>query len=112
MVSCSSVDMTPDVSVSASDPDQANIVFLRSSPFNYKEITSVYEVTGQKLQFIGLLNNDTRLTYTVAPGHHLFLVASSTVDYMRAEIEAGRVYYAIVAPGIGARTRQFSIFPV
>lgn len=106
------VEMAPAINEKASNRDQANIIFIRSSPFNNKETSSVFRTEGDQIEFIGILNNDKRISFKVDPGQHVFMVASNSVEYMHADVRAGLTYYVMVAPGIGASTRQFALWPV
>lgn len=106
------VDMAPDSGNFSPAEGLARIVFIRSTLFNNKDTAAVFHVSDPGLHFIGVLNNDTRISFDVTPGKQAFMVSSMTVDYMRANLKAGATYYAIVAPGIGSTTRQFSLWPV
>ncbi|MDH5736992.1 MAG: hypothetical protein OEZ23_01715 [Gammaproteobacteria bacterium] len=114
LVGCSQleVEMTSGAEEALLPPGMARIVFIRSTPFNHKALAALYSVKGDGLEFIGILNNETRISHDIVPGNHAFMVAAGTVDYMRAEIRPGFTYYAVLVSGIGSSTRQFSLWPV
>lgn len=114
LVACSTVKMTSnEESLSdAQNTGLATIIFLRSSPFNKKEIASIYEVIDGDLKFIGVLQNDTRISYKASPGKHVFMVYSVSVEYMKAEVKEGLTYYSMISPGIGGSTKRFFMWPV
>lgn len=92
--------------------EEAQIVFIRSSLLASAIKASLYEVTDGEIKFIGLLENETQITYTTKPGKHVFMLAAEGADFMEADLSAGRDYFSIVAPRMGAWKAKFSLWPV
>lgn len=92
--------------------DQAQVVFMRSTFVGSAISASLYDVTGDDFKFIGILSNDTKLAYPVSPGEHTFMVVSEAADFMEANLSAGKTYYSMVTPRMGAWAARFSMHPV
>ena len=92
--------------------DDSTIVFMRSSMGGAMIKTSIYEVTGGETKFIGILKNKTKIKYKTAPGKRTFMVVSEAADFMEAEITAGKTYYSVITPRMGAWKARFSMVPV
>lgn len=92
--------------------DKAQIVFMRSSMFGGAVQSSVFDVTGDETEFIGILSAGKKIAYTVEPGKHTFMVVSEAADFMEAEMLGGKTYYAMVTPRMGAWKARFSMYPV
>lgn len=92
--------------------DQSQIVFLRSTFVGSAIQSSVFDVTSGEPEFVGIVSNDTKLAYTVSPGEHVFMVVSEAADFMQANLAAGKTYYSMVTPRMGAWKARFSMHPV
>lgn len=103
---------SPNQSVAAPNPEKAQIVFMRSSFLGAAINASLFEVTGSGNEFIGIMANDTKVAREVDPGEHTFMVVSEAADFMRADLEAGKTYYAMVTPRMGAWKARFSFQPI
>lgn len=114
IAACSTVKMTSDEEIlpDTQTDKLSRIIFLRSSPFNKKEIASIFEVIDGDIKFIGILQNETRISYDTSPGKHIFMVSSVSVEYMKAELKEGLTYYSMIAPGVGTSTKRFFMWPV
>jgi hypothetical protein len=97
---------------SAVPSNKSRVVFMRSSFYGSVINASLYDVTKGEPIFIGILPNASRIAYDVDPGEHTFMVQSEAADFMRAHVSAGKTYYAIVTPRMGAWTARFSLAPV
>lgn len=113
LTGCSSIMQPVDnPAIQASPDDRAQVVFMRSA-FTGKAIdASLYDVTDGKTQFVGILSNDTKIAYPVAPGHRVFMVVSEAADFLEAELVAGKTYYALITPRMGMWKARFSLWPV
>jgi len=80
----------------AAKPDQALVVFMRSTFLGSAIGASVFDVSGKDTRFVGLVNNGTKIGYYVPPGEHTFMVVSEAADFMQANLAAGKTYYALV----------------
>jgi hypothetical protein len=93
-------------------PDQALVVFMRSTFVGSAISASVFDVSGNDTKFVGIVNNGTKLGYYVPPGEHTFMVVSEAADFMKANVAPGKTYYALVTPRIGMWKARFSLRPV
>lgn len=96
----------------AAKPDQALVVFMRSTFVGSAVSASVFDVSGKDTRFVGLVNNGTKIGYHVPPGQHTFMVVSEAADFMQANVTAGKTYYALVTPRMGMWKARFSLKPV
>lgn len=92
--------------------DMAQVVFMRSSFVGSAINASLFEVQGEENEFIGILANDTKIVREVEPGEHTFMVVSEAADFMKANLEAGKTYYAMVTPRMGVWKARFSFQPI
>jgi len=93
-------------------PGKAMIVFLRPSGMGFAVQSTVYEVTGGKVDIVGVLPAKARTAYQAAPGEHLFMTVGENAEFMSADLEAGKTYYAKVEPRVGAWKARFVLTPV
>ena len=91
---------------------ESMVVFMRSTFVGSAIAASVFDVTGAETQFIGILNNNTKIAYPVKPGQSTFMVVSEAADFMQVTVAAGRTYYALVTPRPGMWKARFSFRPV
>lgn len=94
------------------DPGKALVVFMRPSGFGFAIQSSVFEVVGDNPTLVGIVAAKTKVAYQVAPGKRLFMVVSEAADFMSAELQAGKTYYALVTPRMGVWKARFSLQPV
>lgn len=76
---------------------QAQIVFLHPGGGFIAMLGHVYELNGDRRQYIGTLGAKTKLAYGAAPGRHLFM--SNSVGFghiLEADVEAGKRYYVLL----------------
>jgi len=101
----------PDVTI-APEAGKAVVVFMRPSRFGGAIQSSVFDVTTDKNVLVGVVSSKTKVAYPVSPGEHLFMVVSESADFMKADLEAGKTYYANVTPRMGVWKARFSLDPV
>ncbi len=92
--------------------DKALIVFMRPSALGAAVQATLYDVTSSEVQFIGVSSYETKIPYYVEPGSHTFMVVGESADFMQANVEAGKTYYAVVSPRMGFWKARFSLKPV
>ena len=107
----SGVKMTP------SEPPQIRagdsmVVFMRPSALGQVVASSVFDVTGPETKFVGLVNFGDKLAVPVKPGKYTYMVIGESADFMQAEVDAGKTYYAVVTPRMGVWKARFSFRPV
>jgi len=114
VVGCASnpMQVAPDQTIDEPPADKAQVVFLRSSFVGSAISASLYEVTGGKTEFIGVINNGTKVVHETTPGKQTFMVVSEAADFLEAELEGGKTYHAIVTPRMGAWKARFSLWPI
>jgi uncharacterized protein YcfL len=76
MVGCGSTSMVPAPSQAINTPSEGNaqFVFMRSSFFGGAISASLFDISDKDAEpvFIGIIDNNTKLTYSAAPGKHTF----------------------------------------
>lgn len=97
--------------------DQAQIVFMRPSTFGGAIQSSVFDLKHDKNQlpedkFVGIVSSTTKVRYEAEPGFHMFMVVGESADFMQANLEAGKTYYALVTPRMGWWKARFSLKPL
>ncbi|MDX5362802.1 MAG: DUF2846 domain-containing protein [Pseudazoarcus pumilus] len=93
-------------------PDQAQVVFMRSSLLGSAINASLYRVDRGQIEFIGIMANGTKIVHRVPPGKHVFMVVSEAADFMEADLAAGKTYHSLVTPRMGAWKARFSLWPI
>ncbi len=94
------------------DKDKAMVVFMRATSFGGAIQSSVFEIIDDKASLVGIVSARTKVAYSVEPGERLFTVVGESADFMYANIEAGKIYYALVVPRMGVWKARFSLKPV
>ncbi len=114
MIGCASVamDFAPEQTLVEVNPNESQVVFFRSSFVGSAISSSIYEVKGEDVQFLGVLSNGNKIAVKTSTGKHLFMVVSEAADFMNADLAGGKTYYAIVTPRMGAWKARFSMWPV
>ena len=114
LAGCASNPMAPvaDQTVPAAASDTAQVVFMRDAYTGKAIVSSLYDVTDGKTQFIGVMANGTKIAYPTTPGKHTFMVVSEAADFMEADLVAGKTYYALVTPRMGLWKARFSLWPI
>ncbi len=98
--------------VTTPESGKSLVVFMRPSGFGFGIQSSVFEVKGNDLQLAGIVAAKKKVTYQVNPGEHLFMVVGESADFMSANLEADKTYYALVTPRLGLWKARFSLEPV
>lgn len=93
-------------------PGQALIVFMRPSSFGGAVQSSVFRLAEGTQDFVAVVSAKTKVAYDLAPGTHDFMVVGESADFMRATVEAGKTYHALVTPRVGFWKARFSLRPV
>ncbi|WP_448564061.1 hypothetical protein [Thalassotalea ganghwensis] len=90
--------------------DKAALVFLRASSFDGAMTSSLVQVNEQgESTLVGILGPKEKMIRYVEPGEHTFMVVGESADFMKANVEAGKVYYSIIRPRIGMWKSRFSL---
>ena len=91
---------------------KALVIFLRTSFVGSAISASVYDAPDAETRFIGIIQNKQRVAYQAEPGQHRFMVIAENADFVDATLEAGKTYYILVSPRMGAWKARFSLLPI
>ncbi len=113
-VGCASnpMQVSQSQSLEPPGPAESQVIFMRSSFVGSAINASLYDVTGEKPEFIGIIANGTKIAYDTQPGKRVFMVVSEAADFMEADLAPGKTYYSIVTPRMGAWKARFSLWPI
>lgn len=111
---CQSTLMEPlaDQAQTNVDAGKSQVVFIRSAFIGKAIQASVYDITSGTAEFIGIVSNDTKVSYMTAPGEHMFMVVGESADFLKATTLEGQTYYTVVSPRMGFWKARFSMHPV
>ena len=111
---CASSPMTfaPDQTLPSVRSDESQVVFMRASSFGGAINASLFEVTESETKYLGISAVGTKIAMKTNPGEHLFMVVSESADFMKAILEGGKTYYAMVVPRMGVWKARFSLWPI
>lgn len=91
------------------DEGKAIVVFYRPVPMAPMNRTGLLEIVDGEPKIVGKLTIHQRYAYQTEPGEHLFMVIGESADFMSANLEAGKTYYAMVIPRMGTWKARFSL---
>lgn len=113
MSGCATSPMTiaPEQELPPVKSDEAQVVFMRTSQMGGAINASLFEVTETETDYIGIIAVGTKIAVTTTPGEHMFMVVSEAADFLKANLEGGKTYYALVTPRMGAWKARFSLWP-
>ena len=108
LVGCAKSPMTiaPNQELPTVQSDESQVVFMRTSHFGGAISAALFDVTESETDYIGIIAVGTKIAIKTTPGEHLFMVTSEAADFLQATLEAGKTYYAMVTPRIGAWSAQ------
>ena len=89
------------------EPGKALLVFLRPSSYGGAVQATIYN----DITYIGTVSANTKIAYQATPGEHMFMVIGESGDFMQADLEEGKTYYARVAARMGVWKARFSFIP-
>jgi hypothetical protein len=107
---CASAHMTevPEGQwVTKPTPDKALIYFIRPTSFGGAIQATIFDDD----TYIGTVSANTHVAYMAAPGPHMFMIVGENADFMQANLNAGKTYYARVQPRMGVWKARFSLVP-
>lgn len=97
----------------APSPGKSMVVFMRPSTLGFAVQSSVFDATGEgEPELVGIVAAKKKVAYETEPGKRLFMAIGESADFMHAELEAGKTYYALVTPRMGAWKARFSLKPI
>ncbi len=104
----------PDYQVKA---DKALVIFMRPSNFGGAITSSLFEIGTPEFkttdkELIAIIGPNEKVAFYTDPGRgKRFMVVSESADFMDANLDPGKVYYAIVTPRMGLWRARFSLHP-
>ncbi len=98
--------MQPANAPAAADAGHATVVFVRPGKMAPAVKVAVADENGALLARLG---PSTCATSTVTPGEHYFVGSGEGYYSMKAELEAGKIYYVWVKPLMGAMRARFAL---
>jgi hypothetical protein len=101
-----------DQVITAPASGKSMIVFMRPSGLGFAIQSSVFEIRDDEPELVGIVAAKKKLTYQLEPGKHLFMVIGESADFMSADLEPNKIYYALVTPRMGMWKARFSLKPV
>lgn len=112
---CSSKYMQPaDAALAEAQPgpDQAKIVFFRSSVLGSAIQTFLCEEKEGRLEYVAIISYGTKVAHTTTPGKHMYLTGAENGELLEATLKGGKTYYTYVAPRMGWWKARFVFEPV
>lgn len=95
--------------------DKSLVIFMRPSNFGAAISSAIFELKENKTteeELIGIIGPNEKIAYYTNPGKNKrFMVISENADFMDANLDAGKAYYAIVTPRMGLWRARFSLHP-
>ncbi len=91
---------------------KSKIVFMRPSTMAFAIQSSIFEIKNEKPSVVGIVAAKKKVSYDLEPGKHLFMVVGESADFMSANLEADKTYYALVTPRMGLLKARFSLKPI
>jgi hypothetical protein len=105
--------LVPDYDTSHLPKDnQSLVIFMRPSSIGFAIQSSVFDITKGENKLVGIVPAKKMVPYETEPGEHLFMVVGESADFMKANLESGKTYYALVTPRMGVWKARFSLYPV
>jgi len=105
--------VAPEAVSEAPSPGKSMVVFMRPSTLGFAVQSSVFDTTaGGEPDLVGLVAAKKKVAYETDPGKREFMVIGESADFMHADLEPGKTYYALVTPRMGAWKARFSLKPI
>lgn len=94
--------------------DQSSrIIFIRSSLVASAVDATLFDVSRGVPKRIACLSNNSKVSYTIPSGQHVFMIMSAnSVDFLRLDASGDRTYYGLVKPSMGVWKPSFSLAPI
>lgn len=92
--------------------DKSAIVFMRASAFGGAITSPLLKVDDEgNTEMVGILGPEEKMVYYTEPGENTFMIIGENADFIQANLEAGKAYYAIIRPRMGFWKARFSLTP-
>lgn len=96
---CGSPFMQPAAAPPVLSREMAYLCFLRPSALGP---AATFDVFDEQLRFLGEAVSTSYWTIAVEPGEHWLYAGGENISVMHANVLAGRTYYVVVRPRLGA----------
>lgn len=105
--------VTPDANQSyQAKKDKALVIFMRSSFVGGAISSTVVDVTNDDPKLVAAFASGHKVAHYTDAGKHMYMVVGENGDFLEADLEAGKIYYAIVTPRMGFWKARFSLHPL
>jgi len=102
--------MVPDQQASyIPGENESVIIFMRPQTLGFAIQSTVFDISTDENKLVGIVSAKKKVAYKTKPGKHLFMVVGENADFMQADLDAGKTYYALVHPRIGVWKARFSL---
>lgn len=102
----------PGEVVNTPSAGKSMVVFMRPSTMGFAIQSSVFEVKDDDIILAGIVAAKKQVAYELDSGKHLFMVIGESADFMSADLEPNKTYYAFVTPRMGLWKARFSLKPI
>lgn len=102
---CASSMMIRSETVLVPGPDYAVVNFLRPSNLGGAIKFGLWD----KENLVGILTPKNYIQYKASPGEHIFMARAENWSVIKATVEAGKTYYILAAPRMGAWKARVSM---
>lgn len=100
---------SPGEQILAPKDGNAKIVFLRPNTLGNAIQSSIFEIKDNTPKIVGIVAAKKKMSYDLTPGNYIFMVVGESADFMYAEVEANKTYYASITPRMGVWKARFSL---
>lgn len=100
---------SPGEQILAPKDGNAKIVFLRPNTLGNAIQSSIFEIKDNTPKIVGIVAAKKKMSYDLTPGNYIFMVVGESADFMYAEVEANKTYYASIIPRMGVWKARFSL---
>lgn len=105
---CGSSMMTKVPAITGPDDSHALVTIMRPSAFGGAIKFSTWDGDN----FLGILTARSYIQYRAEPGEHLFMARAENWSGVKASLQAGRHYFIVARPQMGAWKARVNLDPV
>jgi hypothetical protein len=112
------VEIDPATRVTRPGPGKALVYFLRTSNYGWMMPSPIFDndkyigsIAMEQGASAYVAKKKTHIAYETSPGKHMFTVYAENVDFLPAELSAGKTYFVQVRPVMGMWKIRFYLTP-